>query len=76
MINIQQFMSSFSEMMKDPKQYVIKNMGISEDIADDPNKIIQKMMNDGKITQEQYNSARNMAMQIQNNPMFRQMTNR
>ena len=76
MINIQQFMSSFSEIMKDPKQYVIKNMGISEDMADDPNKIIQKMMNDGKITQEQYNSARNMAMQIQNNPMFRQMTNR
>lgn len=76
MINIQQFMNSFSEMMKDPKSYVMKNMGISEDIANDPDKIIQKMMNDGKITQEQYNSARNMAMQIQNNPMFRQMTNR
>lgn len=74
MINIQQFMSSFSEMMKDPKSYVMKNMGISEDIADDPNKIIQKMMNDGKITQAQYDSARNMAKQIQ--PMFRQMTNR
>ena len=76
MINIQQFMSSFSEMMKDPKGYVMKNMGISEDIANDPDKIIQKMMNDGKITQEQYNSARNTAMQIQNNPMFRQMMNR
>lgn len=76
MINIQQFMSSFSEMMKDPKGYVMKNMGISEDIANDPDKIIQKMMNDGKITQEQYNSARNMAMQMQNNPMFRQMMNR
>lgn len=76
MINIQKFMNDYSEMMKNPKQYVIKNMGISEDIADDPNKIIQKMMNDGKITQAQYDSARNAAMQIQNNPMFRQMTNR
>ena len=76
MINIQKFMNDYSEMMKNPKQYVIKNMGISEDIADDPNKIIQKMMNDGKISQDQYNSARNMAMQLQNNPMFRQMMNR
>lgn len=73
MINIQKFMNDYSEMMKNPKQYVIKNMGISEDIADDPNKIIQKMMNDGRISQDQYNSARNMAMQLQNNPMFRQM---
>ena len=73
MINIQKFMSDYSEMMKNPKQYVIKNMGVSEDIADDPNKIIQSLMNSGKITQQQYNSARATASQIQNNPMFRQM---
>jgi membrane peptidoglycan carboxypeptidase len=76
MINIQKFMSDYSEMMKNPKQYVIKNMGVSEEIADDPNKIIQSLMNNGKITQAQYDSARNTAMQIQNNPMFRQMMNR
>lgn len=73
MINIQKFMSDYTEMMKNPKQYVIKNMGISEDIADDPNKIIQKMMNDGKISQKDYDKARNDAMKLQNNPMFRQM---
>ena len=73
MINIPKFMNDYAEMMKNPKQYVIKNMGVSEDIADDPNKIIQSLMSNGKITQEQYNSARATAMQMQSNPLFRQM---
>lgn len=65
MINIQKFMSDYTEMMKNPKQYVMKNMGISEDIANDPNRIIQQLMNEGKVTQEQYNAARMTATQLQ-----------
>ena len=66
------FMTQLSELMKNPKEYAMKNFGVSEDIAGDPNKIIQNLMSNGKITQEQYNSARATAMQMQNNPMFRQ----
>ena len=65
-------MTGFKEMANNPAQYVMNRYGISQDIANDPNAIIQKLMNEGKISQAQINSARNMAQQIQNNPMFRQ----
>ena len=70
--NFQNFMTGFKEMANNPAQYVMNRYGISQDIANDPNAIIQKLMNEGKISQAQINSARNMAQQIQNNPMFRQ----
>jgi replicative DNA helicase len=49
------------------------NRGIPQDIANDPDAIIQKMMQEGKISQQQYNSARQAAGRIQSNPMFAQM---
>lgn len=67
------FVNSFRQMASNPAQYAIKNMGISEDMANDPDAIIQKMMQEGKISQAQYNQARNTAMQIQNSPMFSQL---
>lgn len=71
--NFQNFMQTFRQMASNPAQYAMKNMGVSQDMANDPDAIIQKMMQDGKITQAQYNQARSMAMQIQNNPMFKQL---
>lgn len=70
--SFQNFMNGFRQMAANPAQYVMSNYGISQDIANDPNAIIQKMMQEGKISQQQYNSARQAASQIQNNPMFRQ----
>ncbi len=71
--SFQNFVNSFKQMASNPVQYVMSRYGISEDIANDPDAIIQKMMQDGKVSQQQYDSARQAAYQIQNNPMFRQL---
>ena len=71
--NFNSFMNSFNQMMQNPQQYMMQRFGIPKDIADDPDKIIEKMMSNGRISQYQYNEARNMAQQIQQNPMFRQL---
>lgn len=71
-MNFQSFMNNFQQFSKNPSQFVIDQMGIPKDIANNPDAIIQKMMNDGRITQSQYDAARNTAMQMQKNPMFQQ----
>lgn len=68
--SMQNFLNDFSELMRNPKQYSMQKMGIPENIADDPDAIIQQLMNSGKITQDQYNEAYNAAMKIQSNPLF------
>jgi len=70
--SFQNFMNGFRQMAANPAQYVMSNYGISQDIANDPNAIIQKMMQEGKITQQQYDNARQAASRIQSNPMFNQ----
>lgn len=67
--SFQNFMNSFRQLASNPQQYMI-NQGIPADIAGNPNAIIQKMMSEGKLSQEQYNNARKAASMIQNNPMF------
>ena len=68
--SFQNFMANFRQMAFNPSQFVMQNYGIPADIANNPNAIIQKMMGEGKITQQQYNQARQAAMKIQSNPMF------
>ena len=70
--NIQNFMNDFRQLTSNPREYTMRKMRVSEDIANNPDAIIQKMMSEGKVSQAQYDSARRAAHQIQNNPMFRQ----
>lgn len=74
--NFQNFMSGFQQMMSNPQQFVMSRMGVSQDIANNPNAIIQKMMSEGRLSQQQFNAAQNAAKQIQNNPMFSQLMGR
>jgi len=71
--NIQNFVNDFNQLMRNPSQFAMKHFGVTEDIANDPNAIIQYMMQNGKLFQGQYNALRRVAMQIQNNPLFRQL---
>lgn len=70
--SMQNFMTDFQKMASNPAQYVMDKAGIPKEMANNPDAIIQKMMNDGKISQAQYNAARQAAQRIQGNPMFRQ----
>ena len=68
--SIQNFTKQFQELASNPKQYAMNKMGIPEDIADNPDAIIQNLMSKGRVNQQQYNAARQAAMRIQNNPIF------
>ena len=71
--SFQNFMNDFSQLAKNPIQYAMQKMGIPQNIANDPDAIVQQWMNEGKVSQEQYNEARKAAGMIQNNPLFRQL---
>ena len=71
--SFQKFMNDFSQLAKNPAQYAMQRMGIPQSMANDPDAIIQQWMNEGRLSQEQYNEARKTAGMIQNNPLFKQL---
>ena len=70
--SFQNFINSFRQFASNPAQFMIQR-GMPQEIANNPNAIIQKLMSEGKVTQEQYNAARQAASKIQSNPLFNQM---
>lgn len=68
--SFQNFMNGFRQMASNPAQFMMQRYGIPQEIANNPNAIIQKMMSEGNLSQAQYNAARQAAKRIQNNPMF------
>lgn len=57
----------FQQFKQNPMQWLAsRGMQVPQEIANDPNAIIQHMMNSGRITQQQYNQAAQMARQMQN----------
>ena len=74
-MNIKALFEAYSQLIKNPGQ-VLQQLNIPQGYANDPQGAIQYLMNNGKITQEQYNSANNQLKQLQNNPMFKQLFNR
>lgn len=75
MINAQ-LLQQFIEFCKNPSQYAIQHWGIDPAIANDPNAIIQKMMQENKISQNRYNIARQSAYRMQNDPSLSQFFNK
>lgn len=75
--SMQGLMSQFGNFRKNPMQmFTQKKMNIPQNIQGNPQQIIQYMMNSGQVSQEQFNAAKKMAEQVQNNPMFQQMLGR
>lgn len=74
--NMQNFLGGFQQFMGNPMQFVAsKKMNIPQEYMNNPDDAIQYLMNTGKITQQDYNKANQLAKQIQNNPMFKQFFN-
>ena len=77
MNNIMNVVSQFQGFMQNPVGYLMQNrINIPQNMANDPNAIINHMMDNGMINQTQYNQARQMCQQMQNNPAFKGMFNR
>lgn len=71
------FMNGFQSFMRNPMQFMMQqNMNIPQDIANNPDKIIQHLMDSGKLSQGQYNQAKQMANRMQGNPMFQKFFKR
>ena len=75
MMNIKALFEAYTQLMQNPTQ-VLQKLNIPQEYANNPQGAIQYLMNNGKITQEQYNMANNQLKQLQNNPLFKQMFNK
>lgn len=58
-----QMMQMLNQLKSNPMS-VLGNFGVPQNMANNPNAIIQNLMNQGKISQEQYNKAVQMAKQM------------
>lgn len=60
------FMYQLQALRQNPMQFLMqKRFNVPQNIANDPNAIIQHLMNTGQISQAQYNQAAQMAKQFQ-----------
>jgi membrane peptidoglycan carboxypeptidase len=74
-MNNLQLLQQFRNFSQNPSQYVIQQLGIDPKIANDPNAIVQTLMQQGRISQEQYNTARQTANQLSQNSYFSNLFN-
>lgn len=70
-IPFNQFFNSFRGFMGNPIQ-MMSGMNIPKNMMNNPNEMIQYLMNSGQMSQDQFNFLRQKANQIQNNPQFQQ----
>ena len=61
MPNPMQLMQMMQQLKNNPTQFLGNMNGVN---MQDPNAIIQNLMNNGKVTQQQYNQAVNIARQM------------
>lgn len=67
MNNVGNIMSMFNRLTQNPAQTLIESgLNIPANISNNPQGIVQYLLNTGQITQQQVNQA----MQMRNNPMF------
>ena len=69
MNNPQALLSRYREFMSNPGQ-ALSQAGIPQDMVKSPDDVIQRLLDTGRISQEQYTQARQMARQLQNMPGF------
>ena len=55
-----QILAMYDRLLQNPMK-ILGNLGIPNNIINDPQAILQHLMNSGKITQDQYNQAVRMA---------------
>ena len=72
--SMQGFMNQFRGFMQNPMQAMMQSrLNIPQNLANNPQGAIQYLMNNGQMSQGQYNQLQQMASKIQQNPQFMQM---
>lgn len=70
-MDIRSLFQAYAQLRQNPSQFLQK-FNIPQEYMNNPQGAIQYLMNNGKISQEQFNNANNQLKQMQDNPMFRQ----
>lgn len=71
--NVNDFMNLYNQLRQNPMQILSQRFNIPQNVnMNDPNSIIQHLLNTGQISQNQVNQA----MGMRNNPMIQQLFNR
>lgn len=60
MNNVQNLLTMYNTLKQNPIQF-LSGLGVPNNIANDPQAILQHLMNNGRVTQDQYNQAVRMA---------------
>lgn len=68
MNNVNDIMNMYQQMQGNPIQFLSRKFNIPQNM-NDPNSIIQHLINSGQVSQAQVNNM----MQLRNNPMIRKM---
>lgn len=61
MMNVMQVMSMLPQLMSNPLGFLRQRGFNVPDNLNDPNQIVQHLMNSGQVSQDMYNSARQVA---------------
>lgn len=72
MNNFGNFMSMLSQIKNNPMAILGKRFNLPQNM-NNPNEIIQYLMNTGQVSQTMYNQANEAANQLKNNPQFQSM---
>lgn len=75
MIDMKALFNAYTQLRQNPSQFLQK-YGIPQQFTGSSQDAIQYLMNNGKVTQSDYNNANNQLKQLQNNPMFKQFFNK
>ena len=65
MIDINSMMSMIGQLKQDPRKVLMQRFNIPENVGNDPQSIIQHLMNTGQVSQEQFNQAMQMKKMFQ-----------
>lgn len=77
MQNLQAMISQFQHFQNNPVQFLTqRRLNIPPQMLNNPQGAIQQLMNNGQMSQQQYNQLSQMANQLQQNPAFRQLLGR
>lgn len=72
MMDIRALFQAYTQLRQNPGQFLQK-FNIPQEYMNNPQGAIQYLMNNGKISQSQFNIANNQLKQMQDNPMFKQL---
>lgn len=72
--SMQNFMGQFQNFARNPLQFMAsRKLNLPQNWMQNPQGAIQQLMNNGQMSQSQYNQLQQMASQIMNQPQWQQM---